>query len=125
MRAPDPPELTKVETIRLARILALLSSDKPGERDAAAHAATRFIQARNLQWPDIITPALPTPEPGTDPIGGDWRRTAAACRRYPHLLNRWEAGFLAGLQRFPRLSRKQRSALLKIVVRLRACGCAL
>ena len=125
MRSNDPA-LNPAERARLAAILGLLSSDKPGERDAAAHAATRFIQARNLQWPDIITPALPTPDvddPDTDPVGVGWRRTAAACRRYLHLLNRWEADFLSGLPQFPRLSFKQRSALLKIVVRLRACGC--
>jgi hypothetical protein len=126
MRSNDPA-LNPAERARLAAILGLLSSDKPGERDAAAHAATRFIQVRNLQWPDIITSVLPTPgvDPDIDPIGVDWRRTAAACSRYPLLLNKWEAEFIAGLPRFPRLTAKQRECLLKIVVRLRACGCEL
>ena len=91
-------------------------------------AAFEFTeQQHGITWFDVVVtyPPANTDDPDTDPIGVHWRRTAAACRRYPHLLNRWEADFLAGLPRFPRLSRKQRAILLKIVVRLRACGCEL
>ena len=112
---------------RLARLLGMLGSDHAGERDNAGRAAHRMVQQHGITWFDVVVTHHPpdTYDPGTDPIGVDWRRTAAACRRYPHLLNRWEADFLAGLPRFPRLSRKQRAILLKIVVRLRACGCEL
>ena len=48
-----------------------------------------------------------------------------ACSRFLRLLNRWETEFLSGLQRFPRLSTKQRAILDRIVTRLRAAGCSL
>jgi hypothetical protein len=48
-----------------------------------------------------------------------------ACRRHQHLLNQWEREFLSGLQRFPRLSIKQRDILIRIVSQLRAAGCPL
>ena len=112
---------------RLARLLGMLGSDHLGERDNAARAAHRLVQQHGITWHDVVVTHSPSGigDPDTDPIGADWRRTVAACRRYPHLLNQWEADFLARLSRFPRLSRKQRSILLKIVARLRACGCSL
>ena len=104
---------------RLARLLGMYL----GERDNAARAAHRFVQQRGITWFDVVVPTPRTDR--ADPIGADWRRTTAACSRYPHLLNRWEADFVGGLSRFPRLSSKQRSTLLNIVIRLRACGCDL
>jgi hypothetical protein len=60
MRVPNPPGLTPVEATRLARILALLSSDKSGEVGAAAAAATQFLRARDIDWRDLLVPsALP------------------------------------------------------------------
>ena len=109
---------------RLARLLGMLGSDHAGERDNAGRAAHRMVQQHGVTWYDVVVTHHP-PAYTDDPIGVGWRRTAAACRRYQHLLNRWENDFLIGLPRFPHLSTKQRSALLKIVVRLRACGCAL
>jgi hypothetical protein len=119
--------LLPAERDKLARLLGMLGSDHLGEVANAGRLADKLVRNAGLTWSDIIAPALSSPhiDPDTDPSGADWRRTAAACSRYPHLLNRWEAEFLAGLLRFPRLSLKQRSALLKIVVRLRACGCEL
>ena len=112
---------------RLARLLGMVGSDHAGERDNAARAAHRLVQQHGITWFDLVV--LPPPpdgdDPDADPMGADWRRTAAACSRYPHLVNRWEAGFLAALPRFPRLSPKQRSILVKIAVRLQACGCSL
>jgi hypothetical protein len=110
---------------RLARLLGMLGSDHHGERDNAARAAHRLVQQHGITWFDVVTHPPPDTDHDTDPISGDWRRTAATCGRYPLLLNRWEAEFLAGLLRFPRLTCKQRAALVKIVARLRACGCVL
>jgi hypothetical protein len=115
--------LADVDRDRLAKLLGMLGSSHVGEVANAGRLADKLVRGAGLTWPDIITPALLPPN--TDPIGGDWRQTAATCNRYLHLLNRWEADFLAGLPRFPRLSSKQRSILLKIAVRLRACGCEL
>jgi hypothetical protein len=114
------------DRVHLAKLLGMLGSDHAGERDNAARAAHRLVQQRGITWFDVmVTRAPPDMDPDTDPIGVDWRLTAAACSRYPLLLNKWEAEFIAGLPRFPRLTAKQRECLIKIVVRLRACGCEL
>jgi hypothetical protein len=118
--------LSASECEHLAKLLGMLGSDHVGEVANAGRLADKLVRAAGLTWPDVITPAQPPDvETDTDPIGVDWRRTVGAANRYPHLLNRWEVEFLAGLPRFPRLSCKQRSALLKITTRLRACGCSL
>jgi hypothetical protein len=119
--------LADADRIRLAQMLGLLGSDHAGERDAAGLAAHRLIRQRDLTWFDVLTPSLPAPDldPADDPLRGDWRAMAAACTRFPHLIDGWERHFLSGLQRFPRLSPKQRAILVRIVVRLRAVGCSL
>jgi hypothetical protein len=111
----------------LAKLLGMLGSDHLGEVANAGRLADKLVRSAGLTWADIVAPVLlppPDADGDTDPIH-DWRRTAAACSRYPHLLNSWEAEFVAGLPRFPRLSRRQHAILVKIVTRLRACGCAL
>ena len=113
--------LAASDRVHLAKLLGMLGSDHLGERDNAARAAHRLVQQHGITWFDVVVTRLlrDTDNPDTDPVGVDWRRTAAACRRYPHLVNRCEADFLAGHQRFPRLSGKQ------IIVWLQAWGCDL
>lgn len=119
---------------RLARLLGMLGSDYPGEVANAGRLADRLVRAAGLTWADIIAPAALSPpdDPahrtdhgGADPLRGNWRAMAAACSRYPHLINRWEAEFLNGLHRFSRLSSKQHKTLVGIITRLRAAGCPL
>ena len=107
--------LAKAERSRLAKILELLGSDHAGERDAAALAAHRFVQQRAMRWRDVVEPAAiekHLPELGT------WRQTAAACLERRGSLRPWEAGFLADLPGFRRLSVKQRYALKTIADRV-------
>jgi hypothetical protein len=110
---------------RLAKLLGMLGSKHQGERDAAGLAADRLVRAAGLSWSHVV--CIPQSEPvhehHADPL--NWRMTAARCRQFETLINRWEDEFLAGLPRFPRLSAKQRNTLLAIVSRLRACGCSL
>jgi hypothetical protein len=42
---------------RLAKLLGMLGSNHPGERDNAVVAAHRLIQTRGLTWPEILDPA--------------------------------------------------------------------
>lgn len=91
-------------------------------------SALADVDRAKLTWPDVIAPALLPPDHDTaaaDPLRGDWRGMANTCTRFPHLLDKWEWQFLSGLQRFPRLSAKQRTILIRIVTRLRAAGCSL
>lgn len=123
--------LAEADRDRLAKLLGLLGSAYDGEVANAGRLADRLVRSAGLTWPDIIAPALPPPdhEPhgdtAADPLRGDWRATAAACTRFQHLIDKWEWQFLSGLQRFPRLSTKQRAILVRIVTRLRAAGCSL
>lgn len=133
------PALSLTERTRLVALLGMLGSDFDGGRASAALLATRLLKAKDLTWDQVVAttrvtdgtirhskPAADTEWPGSagaDPLDADWRATALQCARYPHLINRWESDFLSGLPRFPRLSWKQRETLIKIVTRLRACGC--
>jgi hypothetical protein len=112
----------------LRKLVSLQDSPYPGEREAAVAAATRLLDRHKLKWSKLLSllevQQQPTPRPEPDPACG-WRGTAARCSRYPQLINKWEHDFLTGLPRFPRLSAKQRTALDKIAIRLRACGCEL
>lgn len=119
--------LAAADRTRLAQMLGLLGSELAGERDAAGLAAHRLIRRCGLTWYDVLSPSLPPPthDPAADPMRGNWRAMTTACSRYPHLLDRWEVGFLVGLPRFPRLSAKQHLILIRIVTRLRAAGCSL
>lgn len=123
--------LAEADRTRLARLLGMLGSEFDGEVTNAARLANKLVRSAGLTWPDVIAPSLPPSEHGhrgdtaADPLRGDWCAMAAACSRYPHLVNRWEAEFLNGLHRFSRLSSKQHKTLVGIVTRLRAAGCAL
>jgi hypothetical protein len=46
--------MTPAERTKLARILGRLGSEHAGERDAAALAASRFVQARDTTWPAVL-----------------------------------------------------------------------
>jgi hypothetical protein len=106
--------LSPDERDRLIAICGMLGSAFDGERASAALLATRLLKEKGLGWCDE-----------DDPIGQDWRRLAVECARFRHLLNQWESDSPADVPRFPRLSEKQHASLLKVVVRLKACGCAI
>jgi hypothetical protein len=53
-------QLSDHDRDRLAHILALLGSDHPGEREAAAQAAHRMVTGLGLTWDEILA-ARPEP----------------------------------------------------------------
>jgi hypothetical protein len=100
---------------KLAKALALLGSDKPGERDAAGLAAHRIVASAGLTWRQVIEPPAiekRLPELGT------WRATCAALLKQPGSLRKWEIGFVRDLPDFRRLSTKQRYILKEIADRV-------
>ena len=116
------PMLTNGDRQRLAGILALLSSDRAGERDAAAHAATRFLKARALQWRDVLDVPASRSERLED-LATNWREVATACADNGRdLLTDWEYRFCRTLSGFERCSPKQLSILARLVDRLAAEG---
>lgn len=49
--------MSDLDRDRLAKILALLGSDQPGEQMAALAAAGRLLQAAGMRWQDLVTTA--------------------------------------------------------------------
>jgi hypothetical protein len=61
-------ELSATSRSKLAKLLALLGSDKEGECIAAALAAHRLVQSAALTWQLVLSPPVPDrplPELGT------------------------------------------------------------
>ncbi len=99
---------------RLAKLLALLGSDKAGERDAAGLAAHRMLQQHDLTWSDLLVPAPVEREP----LHSTWRGVCAELAARPDGLRPWERHFVTDLPKFPRLSSKQRYLLQEIAARV-------
>lgn len=49
-----------LDRTKLARVIALLASDQPGERDAAVLAATRMLKAAGMRWEELAQDVPPT-----------------------------------------------------------------
>lgn len=106
--------LPKRDRERLIGCLELWA--RPGtasERDAAAAAALRILEARGLTWHQVIAPA-----PHREPLFGTWRSTCRQLAARPYDLRSWERKFVEELPAFPRLSSKQRYVLKQIADRV-------
>ena len=106
--------LEATELTKLSAILGMLGSAHAGERDAAGLAADRFVRERGLTWHQILCP----PTERSRGACVTWRDVVGACLRHPGDLSTWEADFLRGLPRFPRLSPKQATCLNRIADRV-------
>jgi len=109
---------------RLAGVLARLSSDHAGEREAAALLATRLVRDRNVSWLDVLQP-----EPqGHKPADADPRHNAdpgsdlALCQRHVGRLTAWEHEFVWSVARTRRQSPGQGRKLAEIADALRRSG---
>jgi hypothetical protein len=101
---------------RLAKLLAVFSSDFDGEVVAAARAAHRLVHSLGLSWEDVIHPNS-GPAPNSNTIQ-PWQTIVAACLKRPGRLRPWERDFLRSLADFVRISPKQRSVLDQIADRV-------
>jgi hypothetical protein len=117
-RGSEPGELMSKSDdprARLAKVLPLLSSDKQGERDAAALAAHRIMTKAGVSWDNILPTATP---PHREPLIGTWRTTCSELLKHQGNLRAWERGFVRDLPNFQRLSTKQRYCLNEIATRV-------
>jgi|tagenome__1003787_1003787.scaffolds.fasta_scaffold20702372_2 hypothetical protein len=124
------------ERTRLVKLLAMLSSNHSGERDAAGLAAHRLVMNAGMTWQDVLTPQIehhrrkPEPEPERDEPEPDWppprptnaytswRRTVTACLNYPDLLTQWELHYLRDIWHRRGLTRRQQEVLGGIAERV-------
>jgi hypothetical protein len=99
--------LDATEARRLTNILNRLASNHDGEVLASANVATRFLRERNLGWGDVIA----LPQAVTRRLGlFGWLLASPK-------LTAWERSFVANLDSFEQLSRKQRDVLATIVAK--------
>jgi hypothetical protein len=94
--------LAEADRNRLTWLLGMLGSNFDSEVANAGRLADKLVRAAGLTWPDIIAPSLPPPdhEPAGDPLRGDWSAMAAACTRFPRLVDKWKWQFLSGFATF-------------------------
>jgi hypothetical protein len=100
---------------KLAKVLPLLGSDTPGERDAAALAVHRILTKSGLCWDQILA-GKPTEH--REPFHGTWRSTCVKLQKRNGSLRPGERSFIADLPRFQRISTKQRYVLKEIADRV-------
>ena len=113
-------------TARLAKLIRLLSSDRPGEVVAAAGAINRALQAAGLdihRLAEVVerSPLVPGQMPPTPDAGdnGNWRAMRRFCAGHDALLSAREKEFIADIKRWRgRLTPKQRDWLTAIYRRL-------
>jgi hypothetical protein len=106
--------LSPADRARLTKLLGMLGSDHPGERDNAGVAAHRLIQSKGLAWADILATA---PAAAPQPLIS-WRETCAELQKRLGSLRVWEKRFISDLPHFTRISAKQRSILAEIAERV-------
>lgn len=110
---------------KLAKLVLLLSSDRPGEVAAAASAITRILEAHKLSWHDLAAvigePMSPRPAPEHPPEPGSRDMLDhLACHTFD--LTAWEQDFIQSILEQRRkgwsLSAKQRAKVKQIYERL-------
>jgi hypothetical protein len=106
--------LPATDRAKLAKLLALLGSTHPGERDAAGLAAHRLVQRCGMGWQQVLRPAPVHREP----LQLEWRQTCANLMAHQGGLRPWERKFVADLPNFHRISSKQRYILVEIADRV-------
>ena len=100
---------------KLAKLLTLLASPHPSERDAAGLEAHQLVAKAGLTWSHVLKPP---PVEKALPQLGIWRGTVARCLEKPESLRPWEVSFLRALPDFRRLSVRQRYVLTEIADRV-------
>jgi hypothetical protein len=98
---------------KLIKLLGMLGSAYPNERDVAAVKATELLRSLNLSWEDVINPSPKL-------LGGPKQNKSLAAklsliRANADLLSDWERKFVASLSRFRRLSPKQHAVIDRLV----------
>lgn len=96
-----------VDRKRLARLLGMLGSDYPGERDNAGRLADRLVREAGMTGAQFLgPPALPEPPTATelDTAIGDHRALIQLCIQQAGGLSGWKTGFIDSI-------RHQRAAL--------------
>ncbi len=109
---------------RLAGVLARLSSNHAGERDAAALLASRIVRDRDVTWLDVLRADLParTPDAAGPRHNAAPGSDLALCLRHLSQLNGWEQQFVRSLAKVMRRTPGQARKLAEIADALRKNG---
>ena len=108
---------------RLASVLARLSSDHAGERDAAALLASRIVRDRDVSWLDLLRSDPPARTCASDPGRSNAPGSGLAlCLRHLGQLNGWEQNFVRFMAAVARRTPGQSRKLAEIADALRKNG---
>lgn len=109
---------------RLAGVLARLSSNHAGERDAAALLASRIVRDRDVTWLDVLRTDLPahTPAAANPHHNAASGSDLALSLRHLGQLNGWEQQFVRSLATVMRRTPGQARKLAEIADALRKNG---
>jgi hypothetical protein len=108
---------------KLTKILGLLGSDHPGERDAAAQAANKLVRERGLTWGDVIGPSLIPEQPvrirAWRAGDSDWQKMAGFCHNRQWLLRPKDREFVRSMANWRgEPTERQREWLLDLYAQL-------
>ena len=117
---------------RFDAVVALLDSDKSGERSAALDAANRMLTAAGLTWRDLVVSVQRQDDARKDHrlspecqrafgIGAHWAFCNGAFSRADivELMTEWEYEFLQSIAERDILTEKQAAAFRRVKERLR------
>jgi len=108
------------DQIRLAKLLAMTTSNHDGEALAAARKANAMVQKLGMSWENIICP-----EAGQDNVVQPVSHHAEAQHLYQAgkgIIDAFERNFLRGIMGFKTLSGKQQATLDGIKAKVLAGG---
>jgi|SRR5271166_556700 len=117
---------------KLAKILPLLQSDQPGERDGARLAVQRVLDANGLTWETVLASPPAAPAKASPSATGPTHSAKPPAPPPPHWrslvqllladhsawMSEWELSFCRSLPGFRHLSDKQLAVLHSIGGRL-------
>jgi hypothetical protein len=110
--------LSAPDRTKLAKLLAMLGSDQPGEVLNAAAAAHRLVVSKGASWHDVLVVPAAVIEPETPHLTG-WRLAVDQCLRQADRLSDREFSFLSSLSSWRRpLTVKQQGWLDQITASL-------
>lgn len=109
---------------RLAGVLARLSSDHAGEREAAALLASRIVRDRDMTWLDVLQAGSPTQKAGAANPHHNAASGSDLALSLRHLgqLNGWEQQFVRSMATVMRRTPGQARKLAEIADALRKNG---
>lgn len=123
-RAATMPDLTQSCRARIGKLVLMLSSDQPGELQAAAAAIGRTLQAEGATWHDLAASITAPVATNDDKPKRDEPETDGNERLFSEMLELdltdWECRFVVSVRRQWRRHRRLSEKQIDVLSRIRA-----